>query len=171
MGKSSKENRSGYTVGVFKDGKIKSVMKLNEAGNYIKEKSKKIRENRPKRECTSAQLEALAKGREIREKNRGSSSSSSSTKKEKKSKGGGVTFSSANSSSHPSAPRPKTKNIPYAKDSKVKTKSGANKARVRREKEMAEGKHRKGGDSQYNSDSDHSDRPSMNGGCSDGDED
>lgn len=119
-------HRAGYQVGVFKDGRLKKIMKLKEGSAYIREKSKKIREDRPKRECSSKQLEALAKGRAIREKNRA--------------KG---------------APRTRVtsvKNQHRMKDSKVQGhRKKAEKARVRREKEMESGKHRD--DSGYNSDS------------------
>jgi len=50
--------REGYQVGVFKDGKLKHIMKLQEGQHYIREKTKKIKESKPKRECSKAQLEA-----------------------------------------------------------------------------------------------------------------
>lgn len=65
-------NRNGYQVGVFKDGRLKRIMKMKEGSQYLREKARKLKEDRPKRECSSKQLEALAKGRAIREKNRGS---------------------------------------------------------------------------------------------------
>lgn len=126
MGKS--KSREGYQVGVFKDGKMKHIMKIHEANHYLKEKTKKLKEKRPKRECSDKQLEALARGRAIREKNR---------------KGGAL-----------SAPKVKTKNQHRTKENKVSSKGSANRSRVRKEKEMETGKHRKH-ESAY--DSDHSD--------------
>lgn len=129
---SSKKKREGYQVGVFKHGKLKHIMELGEASNYVREKQRKIKESKPKRECSKAQLEALARGRAIREKNRDG-------------KGGGL-----------SAPKPRVKSAIHAKETKAKSKSKQNKARVRREKELSTGKHRSH-ESQYDSDTDHSD--------------
>lgn len=128
MTKSHSNKREGYQVGVFKDGKIKHVMKMHEAKHYIAEKSKKIKEKKPKRNCSDKQLEALARGRAIREKNRGALA----------------------------APKVKTKNQHRAKENRVSSKGAANRSRVRKEKEMETGKHRKH-ESAY--DSDHSDGP------------
>lgn len=129
------EKRAGYQVGVFKDGRLKKIMKLKEGSAYIRQKSKKIKEDRPKRECSSKQLEALAKGRKIREKNRTSSSSSSSTTSKKIERVTSV------------------KNQHRLKDSRVQGhRPRAEKARVAREKELDSGKHRSGGDSAYDSD-------------------
>jgi hypothetical protein len=153
-----KERREGYQVGVFKDGKLKHIMKLQEGQHYIKEKTKKIKESKPKRECSKAQLEALARGRALREQKKaaleGGGSSRGSIKKERSS----LVGSSGKSSRAISAPKPKTKNIRYAKDQKSQTRKKTTKANLRREKEMNEGKHRKY-ESQYNSDSDHGDDP------------
>ncbi len=130
---SSSSKREGYQVGVFKDGKMKHIMKIHEASQYIKEKSKKIKDKKPKRNCSDKQLEALAKGRAIREKNRGGSAPGAL-----------------------SAPKVKAKNVHHAKESKVSSKGAANRSRVRREKEQETGKHRKH-ESAY--DSDFSDGP------------
>lgn len=138
MGKSSEKSssgvsnhRAGYQVGVFKDGRLKKIMKMKEGSAYIRQKSKKIKEDRPKRECSSKQLEALAKGRAIREKNR----------------------TSSGEKAKPVRTRATTvKNQHRMKDGKVQGhRKKAEKARLRREKEMESGKHRK--DSEYTSDS------------------
>lgn len=118
-------------MGVFKDGKMKHIMKIHEASQYIKEKARKIKDKKPKRSCSDKQLEALARGRAIREKNRGGKNALS-------------------------APKPKAKNIHRAKENKVSSHAKANKSRVRKEKEQETGKHRKH-ESQY--DSDYSDGP------------
>jgi len=128
-------SREGYQVGVFKGGRLKKIMKMKEATGYLRHKAKKIKEDRPKRECSEKQLQALAKGREIREKNRSSSSSSSSGAKAKPVK---TRTTSA-------------KNAHFGRESENQGhRKRAEKARVRRKKE--DGKYR-GGDDQYNSDS------------------
>lgn len=142
--------REGYQVGVFKDGKLKHIMKLQEGQHYIREKTKKIKESKPKRECSKAQLEALARGRALREEKRGGGGGS------KKGGSSSLRGQSGKSIRKISAPKVKPKNVRYAKDQKSQTKKKQTKARLRREKEMNEGKHRSH-ESQYTSDSDHSD--------------
>jgi hypothetical protein len=133
-----KEHREGYQVGVFKNGRLKKIMKLHEGSQYLREKTKKIKSDKPKRECSPAQLAALAKGRAIRDSGRAQSS-------------GGK----RDDSHRGSAPRPSVKNAHRAKESKVAPsgRKKSEKARVRKEKEMETGKHRKN-EMQYNSDSD-----------------
>lgn len=139
MGKSSEKSssgvsghRAGYQVGVFKDGRLKKIMKMKEGSSYLRQKAKKLKEDHVKRECSSKQLEALAKGRAIREKNRADGSKSKPVK-------------TRNTS---------VKNQHRIKDSKAQGHRKKNeKARVRREKEMDSGKHRSGGDGAYDSDS------------------
>lgn len=139
MGKSSEKSssgvsghRAGYQVGVFKDGRLKKIMKMKEGSAYLRQKSKKLKEDHVKRECSSKQLEALAKGRAIREKNRADGAKTKPVKTR-------VTS---------------VKNQHRIKDSKAQGhRKKSEKARVRRDKEMDSGKHRSGGDGAYDSDS------------------
>ena len=133
-----KEHREGYQVGVFKNGRLKRMMKLHEGSQYLRDKTKKIKSDKPKRECSPAQLAALAKGRAIRDSGRNE-------------RGGGKHAGNT----HGSAPRPTVKNAHRAKESKVAPsgRKKSEKARVRKEKEMETGKHRKN-EMQYNRDSD-----------------
>jgi len=120
------KDREGYQVGVFKDGKLKKILKMKEGVNYIKEKERKERAKRPKRECTPAQLKALAAGRAMRD----------AMKSKKDPKLAEKVL--------------KQKNVQFAKENKVKyTSKKKEKARVKREKELASGKHR-GHESKYN---------------------
>lgn len=140
MGKSSEKSssgvsghRAGYQVGVFKDGRLKKIMKMKEGSAYLRQKTKKLKEDHVKRECSSKQLEALAKGRAIREKNRAELGAKAKPVKTR------VTS---------------VKNQHRIKDSKAQGHRKKNeKARVRREKELETGKHRSGGDGAYDSDS------------------
>lgn len=58
--------REGYEVGVFKNGQIKKILRLKDSPGYIREKLAKQKSRKPKRECSSAQLAALERGRAIR---------------------------------------------------------------------------------------------------------
>jgi len=64
------KTREGYNVGVFKDGQLKKMLGVNDSIHYLRDKQKKWKANKPKRECSEAQLANLAKGREIRERMR-----------------------------------------------------------------------------------------------------
>lgn len=122
-------------MGVFKNGRLKKIMKMKEGGAYIREKAKKIKEDRPKRECSEKQLQALAKGRALREKNR-----------------------QLGAKSKPVTQRVvSVKNAHRVKDSKAQPhRKKAEKARVRRDKESETGKYRSG-DDEYTSDASSSD--------------
>lgn len=122
--------REGYEVGVFKNGRLKKIMKMKEGGQYIRHKVKRLKEDKPKRECSAKQLEALAKGRAIREKNRASGEKSKPVRQRATA----------------------VRNLHRASDSKsLGHNKKKEKARVRREKEMDTGKFR-GHESQYTSD-------------------
>jgi len=121
--------REGYQVGVFKGGRLKKILKMKEATGYLRQKAKKIKEDRPKRECSKKQLEALAKGRQIRESNRASGAKAKPVK----------------------ARATSAKNVHFNREQDNQGhRKRAEKARVRRKKE--DGKYR-GSDDQYHSDS------------------
>lgn len=118
---SSGSSREGYQVGVFKNGRLKKIMKMKEGSSYIREKVKRMKEDRPKRECSEKQLQALAKGRAVREKNRASGIKPKPVKQR----------------------APTIANAHRAKDGKsLPHKKKAEKSRVRREKENETGKYR-----------------------------
>lgn len=136
MGKHN-PNKEDYQVGVFKNGSLKKMMKLSDGHAYIKAKQKKLKSQKPKRDCSDAQLAALAKGRSIREKNKSKQSAKLTCK------------------------APSLKNAHRAQDRKgVSQRKKAIQHQIRKDKELETGKHRKGGDgAYYGSDSDTS--PSM----------
>jgi hypothetical protein len=128
MGKS--KNSEEYQVGVFKNNKLKKMMKLNEGQAYIKAKQKKLKAQKPKRDCSDAQLAVLAHGRSIREQNRA---------KNQKKQAAKLTVRA-----------PSLKNAHRAKDTKAaSTKKKVIRHQIRRDKEMETGKHRSSGESGY----------------------
>jgi hypothetical protein len=135
MGKS--RNKEDYQVGVFKNGSLKKMMKLSDGHAYIKAKQKKLKSQKPKRDCSDAQLAALAKGRSIREKNKQQSAKPKQPAK--------LTCKA-----------PSLKNAHRAQDRKgVSQKKKAIQHQIRKDKELETGQHRKGGDgAYYQSDSD-----------------
>lgn len=79
-------SRLGYQVGVFKEGKLKKMLPVKDSVHYLRDKQKKWKAKKPKRECSDAQLAALAKGRAARGASLGSKSATKKSAKPVKAK-------------------------------------------------------------------------------------